>query len=115
MLRNTSLSPKLVIAGGKGWMMDDFFSLLEEKGLTDRVCLTGYLQDEELVRALLELHGVYLPVALRRLRTAAARSDGLRRARHHEPDPALMETVGNAARLVDPKDVDDIAHAMTKC
>ena len=28
--------------------------------------------------------------------------------------PALMETVGTAARLVDPKDVDDIARAMTE-
>ena len=59
------------------------------------------------MRALLSLHGVYLPVAVRRLRTAAARSDGVRRARDYEPDSALMETVGNAARLVDPKNVDD--------
>src|SRR5215218_10426100 len=39
LLRDTSLSPKLVIAGGKGWLMDDFDSLIKQKGLADRVCL----------------------------------------------------------------------------
>src|SRR6185503_2809990 len=48
VVRATSLSAKLVIAGGQGWLMDDFASSIRQKGLEDRVCLTGYLEDEDL-------------------------------------------------------------------
>src|SRR6185369_1565441 len=114
MLRNTSLSPKLVIAGGKGWMMDDFFSFLEEKGLTDRVCLTGYLQDEELCTLystckVFIYPSLYEGFGLPPLEAMACGAPVIT-----SRTPALMETVGNAARLVDPKNVNDIAQAMTE-
>jgi glycosyltransferase involved in cell wall biosynthesis len=114
MLRNTSLSPKLVIAGGKGWMMDDFGSFIDKKGVTDRVCLTGYLQDEELC-ALYSTCKVFIYPSLYEgfgLPPLEAMACGAPVITSRTP--ALMETVGNAARLVDPKDVDDVAQAMTE-
>jgi glycosyltransferase involved in cell wall biosynthesis len=114
MLRNTSLSPKLVIAGGKGWMMDDFGSFIDKKGVTDRVCLTGYLQDEELC-ALYSTCKVFIYPSLYEgfglppLEAMACGAPVIT-----SQTPALMETVGNAARLVDPKNVDDVARAMTE-
>jgi len=39
----------LVFAGGDGWLMDDFASYLENLGIRDRVILTGYVSDAELV------------------------------------------------------------------
>lgn len=39
----------LVFAGGKGWLMDDFHLHLERLGVADRVILTGYVSDDELV------------------------------------------------------------------
>jgi glycosyltransferase involved in cell wall biosynthesis len=114
ILRNTSLSPKLVIAGGKGWMMDDFVSFIEEKGVADRVCLTGYLRDEELCAlysscAVFIYPSLYEGFGLPPLEAMACGAPVIT-----SRTPALMETAGSAARLVDPKDVDDMAQAMTE-
>ncbi|KZD20637.1 glycosyl transferase family 1 [Tardiphaga robiniae] len=39
----------LVLAGGKGWLMEDFKDYVAELGLSDQVILTGYVSDEELI------------------------------------------------------------------
>ena len=38
----------LVLAGARGWLYDEIFSLVKNLGLIDRVHFTGYVQDEEL-------------------------------------------------------------------
>src|SRR5678815_3400867 len=114
MLRNTSLSPRLVIAGGKGWMMNDFGQFIDKKGLTDRVCLTGYLQDEDLCAlysscAAFIYPSLYEGFGLPPLEAMACGAPVIT-----SRVPALMETVGNAARLIDPKSTSDMAQAMTE-
>jgi glycosyltransferase involved in cell wall biosynthesis len=39
----------LVMAGGKGWLMDDFNRHVAELGLSDQVVLTGYITDDEMI------------------------------------------------------------------
>jgi glycosyltransferase involved in cell wall biosynthesis len=39
----------LVLAGGKGWLMDHFQSHLEQLGIAAHVILTGYVTDDELI------------------------------------------------------------------
>ena len=39
----------LIFAGGKGWLMDDFNIKIRERGLEQKVILTGYVTDAELV------------------------------------------------------------------
>lgn len=39
----------MIFAGGKGWLMDDFIIEIKERGLEQKVILTGYVSDEELV------------------------------------------------------------------
>lgn len=114
MLRNTSLSPKLVIAGGKGWMMDDFVSFIEEKGVADRVCLTGYLQDEDLCTLYSTCTAFIYPSLYEGFGLPPLEAMACGAPVITSRTPALMETVGNAARLVDPKDIRDIAQAMTE-
>jgi len=114
MLRNTSLSPKLVIAGGKGWMMDDFVSFIEEKGVADRVCLTGYLQDEDLCTLYSTCTAFIYPSLYEGFGLPPLEAMACGAPVITSRTPALMETVGNAARLVDPKDIGDIAQAMTE-
>jgi glycosyltransferase involved in cell wall biosynthesis len=114
MLHNTSLSPALVIAGGQGWLMDDFASFIKQKGLEDRVCFTGYLEDEDLCGlysacSAFVYPSLYEGFGLPPLEAMACGAPVITsRIR------SILETVGNAARLVDPKDVDDIAQAMTE-
>ena len=40
--------PKLVMAGGKGWLNDGIYSRVEKLGLTDRVIFTKYVPSEDL-------------------------------------------------------------------
>jgi len=114
MLSNTSLSPALVIAGGQGWLMDDFLSFIKQKGLEDRVCLTGYLGDEDLCGlysacAAFVYPSLYEGFGLPPLEAMACGAPVIT-----SRIPSLMESVGAAARLVDPEDIDDIAQAITE-
>lgn len=48
--RASSADPRpLVLAGGKGWLMDDFQAHLRELGIAEHVVLTGYVSDNELI------------------------------------------------------------------
>ena len=114
MLRHTSLSLKLVIAGGKGWMMDDFTSFINEKGVADRVCLTGYLQDEDLCALYSSCTAFIYPSLYEGFGLPPLEAMACGAPVITSRTPALMETAGDAARLIDPKDVDDIARAMTE-
>jgi glycosyltransferase involved in cell wall biosynthesis len=112
MLRETSLSARLVIAGGQGWLMDDFASSIRQKGLDERICLTGYLQDEDLCAlysscAVFVYPSLYEGFGLPPLEAMACGAPVIT-----SRIPSLVETVGSAARLVDPYDVDDLARAM---
>jgi glycosyltransferase involved in cell wall biosynthesis len=112
VLRTTSLSPKLVIAGGQGWLMDDFAASIKQKGLEQRVCLTGYLQDEDLCTlysscAVFVYPSLYEGFGLPPLEAMACGAPVIT-----SRIPSLMETVGSAARLVDPNDTGDLARAL---
>src|ERR1700738_3206900 len=48
IVRHSPLRPQLVIAGGEGWLMDDLFAFIKKAAISDRLCLTGYLNDDEL-------------------------------------------------------------------
>lgn len=114
LLRTTSLSPTLVIAGGQGWLMDDFVSLIQQKGLEDGICLTGYLQDEDLCGlysncAAFVYPSLYEGFGLPPLEAMACGAPVIT-----SRIPSLMETVGSAARLVDPNDVEDLTRAMAE-
>jgi Glycosyltransferase len=39
----------LVLAGGKGWLMEDFQGYVAKLGISDRIILTGYVTDTELI------------------------------------------------------------------
>jgi len=108
----TDLPAKLVIAGGQGWLMDDFSSLIKEKRLEDRVCLTGYLEDDDLCAlysscAAFVYPSLYEGFGLPPLEAMACGAPVIT-----SRIPSLLETVSSAARLVDPNDTDDLARAM---
>jgi glycosyltransferase involved in cell wall biosynthesis len=48
ILRETALRPQLVVAGGQGWLMDETFSAMCDEEIRAHLCLTGYLNDDEL-------------------------------------------------------------------
>lgn len=114
ILRSTSLSPQLVIAGGEGWLMDDFAAVIRNRGLAHRICLTGYLHDEELcalysscrVFAYPSLYeGFGLPLVEAMACGAPIVTSDI---------SSIRETVENSARCADPLSVDGLASAIVE-
>jgi glycosyltransferase involved in cell wall biosynthesis len=48
MLKTTPHQPQLVLCGGRGWLDDGVFKLVEELRLQDQVRFTGYVDDADL-------------------------------------------------------------------
>jgi glycosyltransferase involved in cell wall biosynthesis len=107
--RQTSLRPQLAIAGGEGWLMEEFYSLIDQQGLRERIRFLGYTPDEQL-RALFSAcricvypslyEGFGLPPLEAMACGAPVITSGI---------PAIAETVGDAAVLVDPLDANALA------
>ena len=112
ILRHTSLRPQLVVAGGEGWLMDETLSFIKESGISERLRLTGYLDDDEL-RALYSscqafiYPSLYEGFGLPPLEAMACGAPVLA-----SRISALEETLGDAAILIDPADVDGLARGI---
>lgn len=48
-LAKGGIAMPLVLAGGKGWLMDDFQNYVDQKGISSLIVMTGYVSDEELI------------------------------------------------------------------
>jgi glycosyltransferase involved in cell wall biosynthesis len=112
IIGHTPLRPQLVIAGGEGWLMDESFAFIREAALGDRLCLTGYLRDEEL-RALYSsckafiYPSVYEGFGLPPLEAMACGAPVIA-----SRIPALQETLGSAAHMFEPTDVEALAKSI---
>ena len=114
VLRNTSLRPQLVIAGGKGWLTDELDAFMETSGVKERVRFIGYTSDEDL-RALYSACRVcvypslYEGFGLPPLEAMACGAPVIT-----SRIPAIEETVGSAAILVEPTDVAALAKSIVE-
>jgi len=109
VLCTTNLRPQLVIVGKKGWLVDELFAYVERAELGDRLLFTNYVTDEEL-RALYSscrmciYPSLYEGFGLPPLEAMACGAPVITTR-----IPSIMETVGDAARLVESTDVDALA------
>jgi glycosyltransferase involved in cell wall biosynthesis len=104
---------KLVLAGGRGWGSEDFLVAVEALGLRDHVLFTGFVDDDDLPDlyrgALLFVYpslyeGFGLPVL-------EAMACGIPVVTSNSS--SLPEVAGDAALLVDPRQPEALAAAMT--
>lgn len=105
---------KLAIAGKKGWLYDDVFRRVEELGLQVDVIFPGYVPEDDLPALLsgarlFTLASLHEGFGLSVLEAMACGTPTL-----CSNVTSLPEVAGDAALLVDPLDVDDIAAAMDR-
>ncbi|MFN2226890.1 MAG: glycosyltransferase family 4 protein, partial [Anaerolineae bacterium] len=102
----------LVLAGGKGWLYEDAFAVVDELGMDDRVHFVGRVTSEELLylynaAELLAHPAFYEGFGLPPLEAMAC---GLPVIVSNVA--SLPEVVGDAGLLIDPHDVDELTVAM---
>lgn len=103
-------SLQLVIAGRKGWMVDDLFRHVKRSSAAKQIIFTGYLSDDDLCAlysscALFVYVSLYEGFGLPPLEAMACGAPVIA-----SRIPSLSETVGEAAVLVAPTDVQELAH-----
>jgi glycosyltransferase involved in cell wall biosynthesis len=106
------VSHKLVIVGKQGWLAGDVHDYIDRAGLRDRVVFAGYIARSDLP-AVYALASVFVypslcegfglpPLEAMACGTPVVASNA----------SAMPEVLGDAARLVDPLDVDALAHTI---
>ncbi|MFC1775856.1 glycosyltransferase family 4 protein [Pseudomonadota bacterium] len=102
----------LVLVGGDGWSMEKVYEELGSSAIADRVHLTGYVSDEQL-KGLFGAASAYLHPSLYEgfgLTLLEAMAQGCPVVTSNVY--SLPEVAGDAALLVDPASVDEIADAI---
>ena len=114
ILRETDRRPQLVIAGGAGWLSGDLHRFLRQVDFGDRLRMTGYVHDEEL-RALYSSCKLFIYPSLYEgfgLPPLEAMACGAPVVASRIP--ALIETLGDNARLVDPLNENELAKSIVE-
>ena len=114
ILRETDGRPQLVIAGGAGWLSGDLHRFLRQVDFGDRLRVTGYLDDEDL-RGLYSSCKLFIYPSLYEgfgLPPLEAMACGAPVVASRIP--ALIETLGDNARLVDPLNQNELAKSIVE-
>jgi glycosyltransferase involved in cell wall biosynthesis len=105
---------KLMLVGGSGWLYDDLFARVDELGLGDTVRFPGYVSNDELVHwynaaAVFAYPSLYEGFGMPVTEAQACGTPVLASS-----TTSLPEAAGDAAVLVDPRDVDAIAAGLRR-
>lgn len=102
----------LVLAGGKGWLMDDFQKHLAELGITEHVIMTGYVSDDELVWLYRNCFANIYPSMFEGFGLPVLEGMQFGAPTITSNTTSIPEVAGQAALLIDPEDVEAMAQAM---
>ena len=112
VLRVRAQPLQLVIAGRKGWLVDDLFDSLKRSPAAEHILCTGYLPDEDLCALYssciaLIYPSIYEGFGLPPLEAMACGAPVIA-----SNIPAIKEVVGAAALLVSPESTEELARSL---
>ncbi len=113
-LRETGGDMPLVLAGGKGWLMDDVARTVRELGIAEKLVFTGYVSDAELAWLYASCHAFLYPSLFEGFGLPVLEAMSLGAAVVCSDATSLPEVAGDAAVLVDPLDVGGLCRAMAE-
>lgn len=106
------LDPALVIAGERGWLTEEVYTLVEELDLSDRCLFLGGVTNEELVYLYNAAHFLVHPALYEGFGLPPLEAMACGTPVIVSNVSSLPEVVGEAALLIDPTDVEAWAVAM---
>jgi len=114
ILRTTNWRPQLVIAGKEGWLGDELFTYIRRSRVAEHIRFIGYVSDQDLCALYSSCRmcvypSLYEGFGLPPLEAMACGAPVIT-----SRIPSIMETVGTAASLVSPTDVQGLAQAITQ-
>jgi glycosyltransferase involved in cell wall biosynthesis len=112
--RDGSKTFPLVLAGGKGWLMDDFKKEAESLGLRQDIILPGYVDDEALQWLYRNCFAFLYPSYFEGFGLPVIEAMSLGAPVIASNTTSLPEVVGQAGMLVDPRSREEICQAMKK-
>lgn len=112
VLKETSSSPQLVIAGGLGWQNDDLYAHIAKAGIGDRVRFTGYVSDEDLCALYSSCRACVYPSLYEGFGLPPLEAMACGAPVITSRIASIVETVGDAARLVAPDDMQSLTRAI---
>jgi glycosyltransferase involved in cell wall biosynthesis len=104
----------LVLAGGNGWMMDDFREYLSETGIAKHIIMTGYVSDEELIWLYRNCHANLYPSVFEGFGLPVLEGMQFGAATVASRSTSIPEVAGPAAILLDPEDTEAWAQTMLR-
>lgn len=111
---NTSHYNKLCIAGGYGWMEDNFKQKIADLGLTEDVIVTGYVSDEELANLYRHCFAFVYPTWYEGFGLPVLEAMNFGRPVIASNVTSIPEITGDAAILTTPGDVEALAEGMRR-
>jgi glycosyltransferase involved in cell wall biosynthesis len=114
LMSKTDLRPQLVVAGQKGWLTDDLFAYVENTSLVERILFTGYIADEDLAALYSSCRASVYPSLYEGFGLPPLEAMACGAPVITSRIPVIMETVADAARLISPKDADELAAALVE-
>jgi glycosyltransferase involved in cell wall biosynthesis len=104
----------LVLAGGKGWLMEGFQAHLSELGFSDHVLMIGYVSDEELIWLYRNCYANLYPSLFEGFGLPVLEGMQFGAPTLTSRSTSIPEVAGQAAILLAPEDTDGWAQAMLR-
>lgn len=104
----------LVLAGGKGWLMDDFERYIDDWKLQGRAIMIGYVTDDELIWLYRNCYANLYPSLFEGFGLPVLEGMQFGAPTVASDSTSIPEVTGDAAILISPKDVDGWTQSMLR-